>query len=258
MPPAPEKTLSGTLTAELQQSSRDVALGRFQVWITNGLDHQVLPRRIVYTDALLTRPVIGGRLRPIPSGSYRGFTLDLIEPTCTGGKEKGATVSVDVGKEVLTLPVEDETTVVQRWSEQRCAERAIEKVATLEWTPGMKVQGSGADAVAMFRLTAHPTGEAGKFTVDTVTGTPLFTSADGEFWTVGQEIDGAGSEVTMELAAMPARCDAHAFGAATGGTTFLVNVTLGDGTAAQIRLAMSPEVSAEAIAYAGEVCGWDG
>jgi hypothetical protein len=57
---------------------------------------------------------------------------------------------------------------------------------------------------------------------------------------------------------MPARCDAHAFGAATGGTTFLVNVTLGDGTAAQIRLAMSPEVSAEAIAYAGEVCGWDG
>ena len=59
MLPAPEKTLSGELTAELQQSSRDVALGRFQVWITNGLQEEVRPRRIVYRDALLTRPVRG-------------------------------------------------------------------------------------------------------------------------------------------------------------------------------------------------------
>ena len=57
MLPAPEKTLSGELTAELQQSSRDVALGRFQVWITNGLQEEVRPRRIVYRDALLTGPL---------------------------------------------------------------------------------------------------------------------------------------------------------------------------------------------------------
>jgi hypothetical protein len=255
MLPAPSPILSGELTAELQQSSRDVALGRFQVWITNGLDHAVRPRRIVYHDELLTRPVVGGRLRTIPSGSYRGFTLALIEPTC-GRKEKGATVTVDDGHEVTTLPVEDETGVVQRWSQQRCAELAVDKVASLEWSPGMQVQGSGADAVALLRLTARPTGAGGSYTVDTVTGTPLFTSADGDFWSVGRKIRGSGGEVTMELPAQPARCDAHAFGAATGGTTFLVNVTLEGGRPAQVRLAMSPEVSAELIAYAGQVCGW--
>ena len=79
--PAPSTTLSGTLTAKLQQSSRDVALGRFQVWITNGLDRQITPRGIVYGDDLLARPDVAGRLRPIPSGSYRGYTLDLIVPT---------------------------------------------------------------------------------------------------------------------------------------------------------------------------------
>ncbi len=89
MLPAPERTLSGTLTAELQQSSRDVALGRFQVWITNGLPRSIKPRRIVYKDALLTRPVLGGRLRPIPSGSYRGYTLDLVEPVCGGKRRHG-------------------------------------------------------------------------------------------------------------------------------------------------------------------------
>ncbi len=254
MLPAPEKTLSGELTAELQQSSRDVALGRFQVWITNGLDEEIRPRRIVYRDALLTRPVVGERLRSIPSGSYRGFPLKLIEPTC-GGEEKGATVTVSYAGESVEVPVADETQVVGRWSKERCAERAIERIAVLEWSPGMRIQGSGSDAVALFRLTAHPTGRGGSFTIDTVTGTPLYTSADGDFWTVGEKISGTGRDTTIELPAQPARCDAHSFGSATGGTTFFVNVTLG-GQPAQVRLAMSPAVTDEAFAYAAEACGF--
>ena len=260
MLPAPEKTLSGTLTAELQQSSRDVALGRFQVWITNGLAREIKPRRIVYKDALLTRPVLGGRLRPIPSGAYRGYTLDLVEPRC-GGKRSPASVTVTYDDDVESFPVEDETGVVERWSHERCDEIAIERIAHLEWTPGIEVQGSGSDAVALFRLTATPTGRpGGAITIDTVGGTPLFTSADGDFWTVGQRVRSDGPAVTMELPAQPARCDSHAFGSATGGTTFFVNLTIGTGQAAragQVRLAMSPEVTAETFSYAAEVCGWE-
>ena len=205
MLPAPEKTLSGELTAELQQSSRDVALGRFQVWITNGLQEEIRPRRIVYRDALLTRPVEGERLRAIPSGSYRGYPLELIEPTC-GGEEAGATVTVFYGPmaESVEIPVDDETQVVGRWSKERCAERAIERVAALEWSPGMRIEGSGADAVALFRLTAHPTGRDGSFTIDTVTGTPLYTSADGDFWTVDEKVTGTGPR-DDDRAAGPAR-----------------------------------------------------
>jgi hypothetical protein len=254
MLPAPEKTLSGELTAELQQSSRDVALGRFQVWITNGLHEEIRPRRIVYRDALLSRPVEGERLRSIPSGSYRGYPLELIEPTC-GGEEAGATVTVFYGGDSVEIPVDDETQVVGRWSEERCAERAIERVAELEWSPGMRIEGSGADAVALFRLTAHPTGRDGSFTIDTVTGTPLYTSADGDFWTVDELVTGTGPDRTVELPAQPARCDIHAFGSATGGTTFFVNVTI-DGEPAQVRIAMGPEVTDEAFSYAAEVCGF--
>ena len=254
MLPAPEKTLSGELTAELQQSSRDVALGRFQVWITNGLHEEIRPRRIVYRDALLSRPVEGERLRAIPVGSYRGYPLELIEPTC-GGEEAGATVTVLYGGESVEIPVEDETQVVGRWSKERCAERAIERVAALEWSPGMRIEGSGADAVALFRLTAHPTGRDGSFTIDTVTGTPLYTSADGDFWTVDELVTGTGPETTIELPAQPARCDIHSFGSATGGTTFFVNVTI-DREPAQVRVAMSPEVTDEAFSYAAEACGF--
>lgn len=261
LPPPPERTLSGTLTAELQQSSRDVALGRFQVWLTNGLDHEIDPTRIVYRDAQLSRPVLGGRLRTIPSGSYRGYPLDLIEPNC-GAKRAKQAVTVTFDGTTKTFPVYDETGVVDRWSHQRCDEIAVERVATLEWTPGIRVEGSGADAVALFRLTATPAGRSpdSTVTVDTVGGTPLYTSAEGDFWTVGATIAGAGQPVTMELPAQPARCDSHAFGSATGGTTFLVNLTVTTGTSsreAQIRLAMSPEVSAETFAYAREVCGWE-
>jgi hypothetical protein len=260
MLPMPSKTLSGGLTAELQQSSRDVALGRFQVWITNGLDHEITPRKIVYRDDLLVRPVVGERLRSIPSGAYRGYPLELIEPTCRG-EETGATVTVDYGDEVVDVQVEDETSVVGRWSTERCAEIVIDRIAPLEWTPGIEVRGTGADAIALFRLTAHPTGDGGSYTVDTVGGTPLFGSADGDFWTVGKKIDGTGGDVTMELPAQPARCDSHAFGAAGGGTTFFVNVTIaGHGRESgpqQIRLAMSPEVTSETFAYAAEACGWD-
>ena len=81
------------------------------------------------------------------------------------------------------------------------------------------------------------------------------SSADGDFWTVGEKISGTGGDTTVELPAQPARCDAHSFGSATGGTTFFVNVTL-EGEPAQIRLAMSPEVTGEALAYAAEVCGF--
>ena len=253
---APPSTtpLSGELSAYLGQSSRDVALDRFQVWIRNGLDQTVRPRRVVYHDDLLSRSEQAGRLRPIPSGSYRGYTLDLIEPRCHAKGTRPAVVTVDYGTDEVTIPVEDETHVTGRWAEERCAELAIDRVAALEWT-GVRVEGSGKKAIGLFQLTATPTGKGGSFTLDTVTGTPLYTSAEGDAFEVHQKVTGTGAPVTMELRARPARCDIHAFGAASGGTTFFVNVTIG-GEPAQIRLAMSPEVTDQTFAYAGEVCGF--
>ena len=256
MLPQPTPTLTGTLTAELQQSSRDVALGRFQVWITNGLERQVSPTRIVYRDQQLTRPVVGQRLRPIPSGSYRGYPLELVEPTCQGSPGQ-ATVTVRYDGRTAQLPVEDETSVVGRWSDRRCEERAIAAIATLDWAGGIEVQGSGPDAVAIFRLTATPTGRpGGVLHIDTVGGTPLFSAADGDFWTVGGTVRSDGPPMSFDLPAQPARCDPHAFGDSGGATAFLVNVRVEDRGRGQILLRMSPEVSNEAFGYAAKACGF--
>ena len=91
------------------------------------LGHLHAPRASVPEQVAL----LAGRLRPIPSGSYRGYTLDLIRPHC-GGEETGATVTVAYGKDEVTVPVEDETSVTGRWAEERCAELAIGRIATLE------------------------------------------------------------------------------------------------------------------------------
>ena len=213
--PMPEKTLSGTLTAELQQSSRDVALGRFQVWITNGFDHEIEPRRIVYKDDLLTRPVLGGRLRPIPSGSYRGYTLDLVEPIC-GGEEKGATVSVDLGEDVLSVPVEDETSVVGRWSKERCAERAIDA----DRAPGVvaRHRGAGHGLRRDRPVQAHGDAHRRHGVVHDRHGRrhPAVHSGQRRLLDRGHQCAATDLAVTLELPAQPARCDAHGFGSATG------------------------------------------
>ncbi len=253
--PVPKQPLSGTLTADLRQSSRDVALGRFQVWLTNGLEKPVTPSRIVYRDPQLSVPVEGQRLREIPSGSFRGFPLELVEPTCASDPGPPR-LTVTYGARTLDVEVEDETSVVGRWSTRRCEELAVEEVAHLAWAGGFEVQGTGRDAVALFELVATPTGQpGGALTIDTVGGTPVFTAADGDYWTVDRTVRSDGPVVRLELPAQPARCDAHAFGDSGGPTAFLVNVHVRGRGAGQILVRMSPEVTAEAIAYAVRTCG---
>jgi len=253
--PIPKEPLSGTLTADLRQSSRDVALDRFQVWITNGLKRPVTPTRIVYADPMLSVPVAGQRLRRIPSGGYRGFPLDLVEPTCVANPGP-PTLRVTVGGRTREVEVEDETSVVGRWSASRCEELAVSEIAKLEWAGDFEVTGSGRSSVALFELVATPTGRSGGvLTIDTIGGTPLFTSADGDYWTVNRTIRSDGPVVRIDLPAQPARCDPHAFGDSGGATAFLVNVHLRGRGPGQILLRMSPEVSREAFGYAVRTCG---
>ncbi len=200
-----------------------------------------------------------GRLRPIPSGSYRGYTLDLIRPRCGAARGSSrATVTVEFGEDEVTVPVEDETQVTGRWADERCAELAIDRIAPLTWT-GHRGPGDRQRRDRPVPADRDPDRPGRLVHGDTATGTPLFTSADGDFWTSARTSRAPADPVTMALRAKPARCDIHAFGSATGGTTFFVNVTIDAGSQkgqAQIRLAMSPELTNQAFAYAGEVCGF--
>ena len=93
LPPKPPPT--GKLIADIEQSSRDGAANRFQVWIDNDTDehHHAdegdLPRRPV-PDGLP-----GTRLRDIPSQARRGFPIyQPDQPACDRTASSG-TVTVD-------------------------------------------------------------------------------------------------------------------------------------------------------------------
>ncbi|WP_220794345.1 hypothetical protein, partial [Nocardioides pelophilus] len=80
--PVPPRPMTGTLDAVLRQSSRDAARGRMQVWVFNGTEDDVEPATITYVDPRLSEPIVGQRVRSIPSGLERGFPLPLAGPRC--------------------------------------------------------------------------------------------------------------------------------------------------------------------------------
>ena len=210
MLPAPEKTLSG--------SSRPSCSSPAATWRSAGsrCGSPTGSRRRSGRAASSTAtrcspgPCSGERLRPIPSGSYRGYPLELIEPTC-GGEEAGATVTVTYGGESVEIPVDDETQVVGRWSKERCAERAIERIARAGVVAGHRIEGSGADAVALFRLTATPDRAARGPSPSTPSAAPRCTRRPtATSGPSARRSRGTGPDVTVELPAQPARCDVHA------------------------------------------------
>ena len=253
MPPAPEKT------AERRAHRRAPAVQpRRGAGPVPGLDHQrAAAGDPAAPDRLPRRPAhpagAGGAATTDPVGVLPRLPVRAHRAHC-GGEETGATVTVSYGGESVEIPVEDETQVVGRWSKERCEERAIERIAALEWSPGIRIQGSGSDAVALFRLTAaRPAGPAPSRSTPSpaprCTRRPTATSGP---WARRSPAPAA----TRPSSSGPARpVRRHSFGSATGGTTFFVNVTIG-GEPAQVRLAMSPAVTDEAFAYAAEACGF--
>ena len=138
------------------------------------------------------------RRRPAARRSRRGPTaatpLELIEPTC-GGEEAGATVTVDYGEESVEHPGRGRDPGRRAAGRRSAApRRAIERIAALEWSPGIEVRGHGrrrGRAVPADR--APDRARRGPTRSTPSAGTPLFTSADGDFWTVGQGVDGDGT-----------------------------------------------------------------
>ena len=116
LPPKPPPT--GKLIADIEQSSRDGAANRFQVWIDNDTDSTITPTKVTYTDDRFQTPLPGTRLRDIPSQARRGFPIyEPDQPACDRTAESGTVTveyTVDGEKKSETVPVSDEAEVIQR------------------------------------------------------------------------------------------------------------------------------------------------
>ncbi|MCR6031274.1 hypothetical protein GGQ22_07420 [Nocardioides sp. zg-579] len=269
LPPPPEEPPTGRLLADLRQSSRDAALGRFQVWVDNDTTGAIAPTRITYRDPRLRAPLVAGRLRSAPAQAERGYPLALPDrPVC--GAAAGAAPGADGGRPLgrLTVrhdgvtesvPVADPADVVGRFVRARCLELAVAEVATLRWADRVVAPSDVPVEVgdtATLTLVAVPTGAAGhELVVETVGGTPILSPADGaSAWSPGLRVTGDGRPVRAALPVKPTRCDAHAFLESGGATALRLRVRL-DGRPGELVLRMGEAGAAAAIAFAADACG---
>lgn len=248
----------GKVVADLRQSSRDAALGRFAVWIGNGLPRDITPKAITYVDPRFRHPIAGERLRANPSGSERGYPLPLPSLPACAADPSSATgrVTVALGDDrTVVVPVEDEADVVERYVSSRCFELATRQVATLSFSDEVIVEGAGKGAVGTLTLVARPSGVAdGTLLIEAVAGTPVLTAETPAAWQPRAAVTGDGAPVRIRLPVVPARCDAHAFAESGGATAFAVRLRH-EGREGQLVVRMSPTGAARAIEFALESCG---
>lgn len=253
--PVPEEPPpSGELRADMRQSSRDAAAGRMQVWIDNDTSGEITPTEVTYTDPRFRTTLPGTRLRSIPSQAERGFPLYLPQqPACDHPKGRG-TVTVTYGDTTETIAVEDSTDVAGRYTGARCLEMAIREVATLSWSDEVPSDG-GEGAVGTLTLLVDTSGRPGPaLTIDTVSGTPVLSPAEGDVWRPDATVRGTDAPSRIDLPLKPTRCDAHAFAESGGATAFKIGVHL-DGEPGQITLRMSVPGAKNALDYARTSCG---
>ena len=245
----------GEVVADLRQSSRDAALGRFQVWIGNGLDRDIDPTSISYLDPRFRSPVPGERLRLNPAGSERGYPLALPpRPDCHASGTRG-TVRMTYGDRGVALDVEDEADVVARYVATRCFELAVAAVAAISFADEVPVDRPGEGSVGSLVLEVRPVGRGdGVLTIDSVGGTPLLTPQGQPVWRPELTVRATGTPQRVELPMVPARCDDHVFMESGGATAFRVKLHL-DGEPGELVVRMSPAGAAAAIGFARDSCG---
>ncbi|WP_157551134.1 hypothetical protein [Nocardioides jensenii] len=250
--PPPPGPPSGRLVANVRQHSRDAAVGQFQVWILNDRARDYTPTSIHYRDPRLRVTVEGDRMRTIPARSERGYSFDLPEPDCTHRSGSG-TVVVHRRGDVDTLRVADVNDTIEQYVAQRCLELAVNRIADLRFTD-VEVDGSGTGTSATLVMEAHPTGRNGWFVLDAVNGTPVIAPSGSAVWHPRTRVDGTGSPQRIELPAIPARCDSHAFQESGGATAFRLHLRVG-GHRGEVILRMSPRVAEQTITWALTSCG---
>jgi len=247
---------TGKLIADMRQSSRDAAANRFEVWINNDTADTITPTKVTYSDGRFQTTLPGTRLRAIPSQSERGFPIYQPEqPACDSNARHGK-VTVEYADKVVTVPVEDETDVVGRYTGARCLEIAVGKVAQLSWDDNVPPDEEGVVGTnGTLTLVVQTTGEPGHtLTIDTVSGTPVLAPVGTDVWRPDVTITGDQPSQRIDLPLKPNRCDAHAFAESGGATAFKIGLHL-DGEPGQITLRMSPAGAANAINFARATCG---
>lgn len=259
LPPPPPP--SGKLTADIMQASHDGARNQFEIWIDNDTDKSITPRKLTYRDDRFRAPIVGTRLREMPSQSQRGFAFAIPDqPACDRTAPHGTlTLDYTVGGEPksVTLPVNDDNDVIQRVTSASCLELSIDKIAHLSWADEVTASGDGGKgSTGTMTLVVDTTGHPGStLVIDSIVGNPVLSPGEHGVFTANLTITGDQPPQRVPVPLKPTRCDAHAFGESGSFNAFAFNVHL-DGQPGQFVLRLGEAGSVNAIDFAKASCGF--
>ncbi|WP_110180731.1 hypothetical protein [Nocardioides solisilvae] len=253
----------GELVAELLQSSRDAAAGRFQVWVGNGTDRPLRLRSVRYLDWRYFGPLDADRVRPVPAGSERGFLVALPSRPRCAPVDRPPAVELRVvrpggrsdGTRTRMLDVSDEADVVARHVASRCFELDLRRDFALSVDDRVqRVDEKVAELTLRVRPRGRPGGAHRRLDLRSVSGTPVLTPYRRPVWRPGVTVTGHGDAVAVPLRVAPARCDGHAVAESGGATAFRVRMRL-DGRRGELLVRMTPRGAARALRFAAAACG---
>jgi hypothetical protein len=183
-----------------------------------------------------------------------GMACDSASPSAPSLAVTLAPGNKNSGTPVTRTP-DDPLGTLPRLHDTGCITVRVDQVVTIGLDGPLRVEGSGADAVAVLGLRLTATGDDGTVELTGVGSTPLLTPADGsESWPLSLTVDAASAVQSVDLFIRPARCDSHAIAEDKIGTVLVLAGRV-NGVDGAYRYAVDDTTRQALYAYVKAVCG---
>ncbi|GGI48558.1 hypothetical protein BCL57_003263 [Agromyces flavus] len=256
---AGDSALPEGLAVSVQQGRLDVPKGRLVVHFENSGDPITVTALEVRSPAL--EP---GMDRDEPFELSADDAIDIrldLTPTVCDGDPTAVEIALDVRTaDGVThsgvLVPDDPFGTMTRIADAACLAESVAAVAKITMPERLRSEGTGADRRAWIDVRIDPAAEGdGTLSLEGVSSTTLLGNEAGQDWPLGFDVAPGDAPFTIELAARPARCDAHALADDKRGTILPFTVSTGDGREGRFDVPSGDALKADLYAYIAERCG---
>lgn len=238
------------LDIELRQNRDQYAAHLAIIRVSNTSDDEVVVERVELSGSAFDTVTTRERTSAIPAGQTKDLAVDIPRADCdTAADELRADAEVQLadGRTVHADDLSDPTHALPRIHSTECTASGVAGIATVSAAPAVRLEGLGADTVAVLTITATPTGAPGRLELVSLRSTVLLQPAppaDGsdaaEEWPLGIVVDASTGTRTVDVRIVPSRCDPHALAEDKVGTLFPLVVRIDDGDEALLTLPLPP------------------
>ena len=256
-PPAPAEPPDG-VRFDVMQGRTDYASGTLVLRVVNESDSD-----ISVANAVLTWPGFATTAEwESPTDLAAGRTVDLrtdlpaldCDSPATDAGEPTLSVDLGTGARVQTVPG-DPLGTLPRLHETGCVTVLVDRIATIDLAGPLRVEGTGADAVALLPLRFTPAGANGTVAVSSIGSTPLLAPEGGTAaWPLSVTVHAASAVQVLDLRIRPARCDPHVIAEDKIGTVLVLRVTV-DGVDGDYRYPVDENTRDALYSFVSSTCG---